>query len=93
MISANKGTYKLVGLVTGILGGALAGALFKTAWRCLPGGDSQDIPEPTTLERDIREVLVVAALQGAVTGLIRAALARITEHGYRRFTTNQEDLG
>ena len=91
MISRSKTTYKLVGLATGLLGGALASALFKTAWGRLSGGESRDIPEPTTLERDIREVLLVATLQGAVTGLIRAALARITEHGYRRFTANQEE--
>jgi len=33
--------------------------------------------------------LVVAALQGALAGVIRAALGRMTEHGYRRFSTEE----
>jgi hypothetical protein len=67
-----------------MLGGALAGALFSRFWRAL-SDDTGEVPEPTALDRDIREVLVVAALQGAVTGLIRAAFGRVTAHSYRRF--------
>jgi hypothetical protein len=71
-----------------MLGGALAGALFKRYWRGL-FEESHEVPLPTALDRDIREVLIVAALQGAVGGLIRAVLGRITEHGYRRFSVEE----
>ncbi len=84
MIPRSKATHKLLGIASGALGGALAGALFKKYWRGL-FEESREVPEPTALDRDIREVLVVAVLQGAMSGLIRAALGRMTEHGYRRF--------
>jgi hypothetical protein len=88
VIPRSKTTHKLLGIASGVLGGALAGAVFKRYWRGL-FEDSHEVPEPTALDRDIREVLVVAALQGAVAGVIRAALGRMTEHGYRRFSTEE----
>jgi hypothetical protein len=80
-------TYKLVSLVSGVLGGALAGALFTRFWRAI--SDEAEIPEPTALDRDIRDVLVVGALQGAVFGLVKAAFGRMTAKGYKRFTGHE----
>jgi hypothetical protein len=79
-------TYELVSLVSGILGGALAGAIFNRIWRAV--SDEAEAPEPTALDRGIREVLVAGMLQGAVFGLVKAALGRVTAKGYRRFTGN-----
>lgn len=76
-------TYELVGLVSGVLGGALAGAIFNRIWRAVSGED--EAPEPTALDRNIREVLVAGAVQGAVFGLVKAALGRMTAKGYRQF--------
>jgi Protein of unknown function (DUF4235) len=77
-------TYELVSLVSGVLGGALAGAIFNRLWRAV--SDEDEAPEPTALDRNIREVLVAGAVQGAVFGLIKAALGRIAAKGYRQFT-------
>ena len=90
MIPRNKATHKLLGVASGVLGGALAGALFKKYWRGL-FEESHEVPEPTSLDRDIREVLILATLQGAIAGLIRAVLGRITEHGYRRFSVEKSE--
>lgn len=57
-------TYELVSLVSGVLGGALAAAIFNRIWRAV--SDENEAPEPTALDRNIREVLVAGALQGAV---------------------------
>ena len=54
MIPRNKATHKLLGVASGVLGGALAGALFKKYWRGL-FEESHEVPEPTSLDRDIRE--------------------------------------
>ena len=70
-----KVTRELVSLGSGIIGGALAGALFNRLWRTIAGED--EAPGPAALDRNIREVLVVGALQGAVFGLVKAALGRI----------------
>lgn len=80
----SKITYDLVSLVSGILGGALAGAIFNRIWRAVFNED--EAPQPTALDRNIREVLVAGAVQGAIFGLVKAAFGRITARGYRQFT-------
>lgn len=84
MKSRSKMTYELLSLVSGVVGGALAGAVFTRLWRFLSGAD--EVPEPTELDRKIRDVLVVGMLQGAVFGLVKAALSRATAQGYRQLT-------
>lgn len=78
--------FTLVSLLSGVLGGALAGALFNRVWRAV--SDADEAPEPAALDRNIREVLIAGVLQGAVFGLVKAALGRLTAQGYRRFTGN-----
>lgn len=85
--SPEKVTYELVSLVSGVLGGALAGAIFNRIWRFVSPED--EAPEPAALERNIREVLIAGALQGAVFGLVKAVSGRITAQGYRKFTGNR----
>ncbi|HEX2299468.1 MAG TPA: DUF4235 domain-containing protein, partial [Pseudonocardiaceae bacterium] len=82
----NKAMYKPLSLITGVLGGALASALFNRIWRAV--ADEDEAPEPSALDHRTREVLVAAALQGAVFGLIKAAVDRAAAKGYRRVTGN-----
>ncbi len=83
MISRNKMVYELLSLASGLLGGAVAGALFTRVWSIISANEA---PEPTALDHDIRDVLIAGALQGAVFGLVKAALSRLTAQSYRRFT-------
>lgn len=76
--------YESVSLASGIVGGAVAGAVFTRVWRAV--SDEGEVPEPTALDRRIGGVLVAGALQGVVFGLVKAAVARITARGYRRLT-------
>jgi hypothetical protein len=78
--------FKLMSLVSGVLGGALAGAIFNGVWRAV--SDDDEVPQPTALDRNVREVLIVGALQGAVFGLVKAAFSRTTATAYRRLTGN-----
>lgn len=80
----NKATYKSLSLATGVLGGALASALFARIWRAV--SDKDEAPEPTALDRSTREVLVAATLQGAVFGLVKAGMDRMAAKGFHRFT-------
>jgi peptidoglycan biosynthesis protein MviN/MurJ (putative lipid II flippase) len=82
--SLNDLTPKLLGFANGLLGGAIAGALFSRLWRAV--ADEDEVPQPTALDRGLREVLIVAALQGAVIGVVKAALSRVTSQGYQRLT-------
>jgi len=80
----SKSTYKSLSLITGVLGGALASAVFTRIWRAVT--DADEAPEPAELDRSTREVLVDAVLQGAVFGLVKGAMDRLAAKGYHRFT-------
>lgn len=90
-LKPDKATYKSLSLASGILAGALAGAAFTRVWRVV---SDDEAPEPTALDHDIRQVLVAGALQGAIFGLVKAAIGRVTATSYRRFTGHDVgDLG
>jgi uncharacterized protein DUF4235 len=84
----DKVIYESLSLVSGILSGALASAVFTRIWRAL--SDEDEAPEPAALDRNIREVLLAGALQGAVFGLVKAAMGRVAAKSYQRF--NEHDL-
>lgn len=65
--------YKPFGLVFSVLGGVLAGALFKRVWASV--GHSQE-PDATRAGRSWREVVLAAALEGAVYSAVKAAVDR-----------------
>jgi Protein of unknown function (DUF4235) len=79
-----KVLYKLVGMLTGLVAGALAGAIFKGVWKVAAHED--EAPRATDARRGWREVLVAAALQGAIFAMIRAAADRGTAEGTRKLT-------
>ncbi|GAA4883353.1 DUF4235 domain-containing protein [Kitasatospora terrestris] len=76
--------YKPFGLLAGALGGVVAGAVFKRLWAVL--GHEDEAPEATDQDRTWREVLLAAALQGAVFALVRAVIDRGGAAGVRRVT-------
>jgi hypothetical protein len=79
-----KVVYKLVGMLTGLVAGALAGAIFKGVWKVAAHEDQA--PKATDARRGWREVLVAAALQGAIFAMIRALTDRGTAEGTRKLT-------
>ena len=56
--------YKPFGLIVSVLGGVLAGALFRRVWRAV--ADDREAPSAKDRDRTWREVLAAAAIQGAV---------------------------
>jgi predicted metal-dependent enzyme (double-stranded beta helix superfamily) len=84
-----KGTklwYRPVGLALGALAGAAAGFAFKQVWQVVAG--EPDAPDATDEERGWGEVLVAAALQGAIFAVVKAAVDRGGAAGVRRLTGN-----
>jgi len=79
-----KVMYKPVILLAGVLSGLLAGSIFKRVWQVAARED--DAPQATDAERGWREVLVAAALQGAIFAVVKAAVDRGTAAGTRRLT-------
>jgi len=76
--------YKPIGLLLSVLGGILAGAIFKQIWKLAAHED--DAPKATDPRRSWREVLPAAALQGAVYSLVKAAVDRGAAEGTRKLS-------
>ena len=76
--------YKPFGLVASVLGGLLAGALFKRLWRAI--ADDDEAPSAKDRDRTWREVIAAAAIQGAVFGGIKALVDRAGATGFARLT-------
>lgn len=83
LTGAAKLAYKPVGLVSGIVGGLVASQLFALVWKHV--SDEPETPEPLSDEYSTREVLIAAALQGAIFGLVHTAVNRYGMKAFRRF--------
>jgi hypothetical protein len=79
-----KALYKPVGLLIGVLGGLVAGALFKRTWRLVT--HETDPPEATRAGRTWSEVLAAASLEGALYALVKAALQRAGAVSFEKAT-------
>ena len=75
--------FKPVDLIAGMVGGLLAGLIFKRVWKLIGRGDA---PKPTDERRGWGEILLAAVLQGAIFALVKAAVNRSAAEGTRRLT-------
>jgi hypothetical protein len=76
--------YKPVSVLVSVLGGLVAGTIFKRIWKLTARED--EAPRATDAQRGWREVLLAAALQGAIFALVKAAVDRGAAEGTRRLT-------
>ena len=79
-----KLVYKPIGLLVSVLGGLVAGALFKRLWRAV--ADESDAPDAKDRERSWPEVITAAAMQGAVFGGVKALIDRAGATGFAQLT-------
>ncbi|MDG4824358.1 DUF4235 domain-containing protein [Asanoa sp. WMMD1127] len=79
----SKSSYKPVGIVLGLAAGTLSGMVFQRIWAMTMRGDA---PHPIDEERGWGEVLLAAAMQGAIVAVIRASIDRAGATGIRKFT-------
>ncbi|WP_078887713.1 DUF4235 domain-containing protein [Streptomyces sp. NRRL S-118] len=75
--------YRPVGILLGMAGGAVASSLFSRAWAALGSGDAPDAMDE---EREWKEILLAAALEGAIFAVVKAAVDRSGAMGVRRLT-------
>jgi hypothetical protein len=61
-----------------MVGGLLAGLIFKRVWKLIGRGDA---PKPTDERRGWGEILLAAVLQGAIFALVKAAADRGAAEG------------
>lgn len=76
--------YKPFGLIFSILGGILAGAVFKRVWSAV--GHEEKAPRATDESRGWGEVVVAAAAEGAVFGSVKALIDRAGAAGFAHLT-------
>jgi len=79
-----KMLYRPLSLVVSVLGGILAGAVFKKVWAAVSG--EEEAPKATSSEYSTKEVLVAAAVQGAIFAGVKAAVDRAGAKGIKRIT-------
>ncbi|MFE2376143.1 DUF4235 domain-containing protein [Streptomyces sp. NPDC059398] len=88
-MNASKMVYKPLGMALGAVSGVLAGAVFKQVWKVV--SHDEDAPEAKDPERGWREVLLAAALQGAIFAGVKAAVDRGGASAMSRLTGTWPD--
>jgi predicted metal-dependent enzyme (double-stranded beta helix superfamily) len=81
---AAKIAYKPVGLLFGAGAGLVSGLIFKQVWKL--AGHDDDAPNATDQDRSWAEILLAAALQGAIFAVVKAAVDRAGAAGVQKAT-------
>lgn len=76
--------YKPIALLASMTGGLLAGFVFKRVWKLAANED--EAPKATDAMHSWTEVLLAAAVQGAVFAVVKAAVDRAAAEGTRKLT-------
>ena len=84
MSTGAKLAYRPIGLLSGILAGVASGAIFKQIWKRVSNED--DAPGAMQSEYRMREVILAAALQGAIFAATKAAIDRVGARGFTKLT-------
>ena len=84
MSKGAKLAYRPIGLVAGVLAGTLSGIVFKQIWKQIANED--DAPGALQSEYSMREVVLAAALQGAIFAATKAAIDRAGARGFKQLT-------
>ncbi|MCX4807659.1 MULTISPECIES: DUF4235 domain-containing protein [unclassified Streptomyces] len=81
---ASEVAYKPVGLALGAVSGMIAAAAFKQVWKVVEG--EGDAPSATDEDRSWKQILIAAAIQGAIFAVVKAAVDRSGAVATRRVT-------
>ena len=84
-----KVALKPVNVLLGVAAGALAGLVFKQVWKLAAG--EGDAPDAGDEDRQWGEILVAAALQGAIFAVTKAVVHRSGAIGVRKLTGSWPD--
>jgi predicted metal-dependent enzyme (double-stranded beta helix superfamily) len=76
--------YRPIGLAGGLLAGLVSGAIFKQIWKKV--ADEDDAPSALQSEYRMREVVLAAAIQGAIFAATKAAIDRAGARVWTRVT-------
>src|SRR5215831_498778 len=80
----HKLIFRAASLLAGMVGGLLASVIFKKSWQLAARQD--EAPKATDATRGWHEILIAAALQGAIFATVKAAVDRAAAHGTHSLT-------
>lgn len=75
--------YKPLRMAVSVLSGILVSAAFKKVWQ-LAGGEVDEAPKAADADRGWPEILLAAALHGAVFAVVKAAVDRSAVQAARK---------
>ncbi|MCW2731364.1 MAG: hypothetical protein JWR13_2180 [Mycobacterium sp.] len=78
--------YRPVGLVSSVLGGLVAGAIFKQVWQRAAPGEKPDPPTALQTEYPFKEILLAAALQGVIFSVVKTVIDRQGARVFEKWT-------
>ena len=78
--------YRPVGIVGSVVAGLIAGQVFKQTWKHAAPGDQDDAPRALESEYTLRQVLIAAAVQGAIFAVVKAVVDRGGARAFQRWT-------
>lgn len=81
-----KVLYRPFALVLGTAGGLIAARVFRELWMRATPHRRQHAPTALESQYNVRQVLVAAAVQGAVFGVVKAAIDRAGARAFQRVT-------
>lgn len=78
--------YRPVGLISSIIAGLVASAVFRQIWKRVSPNAKGDPPTPLQSEFGLKEILLAAVLQGAIFAAVRAVIARQGARAFAKAT-------
>lgn len=84
--TAAKILYRPFGIMSSIVGGLVASQIFKQVWKRATPGDDSDAPKALESEYDLKQLLVAAAVQGAIYASVKTAIDRGGARLFERWT-------
>lgn len=78
--------YRPFGLVSSMVGGLLAGQLFKQVYKRVSRADHDESPGPLASEYPLKELLVASLIQGAIYAAVKALIDRGGARAFQRWT-------